>query len=98
MAQSILEQGEGVLRLRVRAVPGASRDGVAGVLGDRLKVRVAQPPEDGRANRAIGEVLAGLLGVPARQVWVASGVASRDKVVHIAGVDAGVVRERLGIP
>jgi uncharacterized protein (TIGR00251 family) len=96
--QAILEPGDGVLRLRVRAVPGASRDQVAGPLGDRLKIRVAQPPEDGRANRAICELLGEILGIPARQVLVASGQASRDKVIHIIGLGADVVRQRLGIP
>ncbi len=96
--QAILEPGDGVLRLRVRAVPGASRDQIAGPLGDRLKIRVAQPPEDGRANRAICELLGEVLGIPARQVLVASGQASRDKVVQITGVGAEVVRQRLGIP
>ena len=41
------------LHLRLKVVPGASRDAVAGPLGDRLKVRVAVAPEDGKANRAV---------------------------------------------
>ena len=38
------------LEIRVKAVPGAKREEIAGALGDRLKIRVAQPPEGGRAN------------------------------------------------
>ena len=46
------------LVLRVKAVPGAKRDAIAGALGDRLKIRVAAPPEDGQANAAIRALLA----------------------------------------
>ena len=41
------------LELRLKVVPGASRASLAGALGDRLKVRVAEPPEGGKANRAV---------------------------------------------
>ena len=41
------------LELRLKVVPGASRAALAGALGDRLKVRVAEPPEDGKANHAV---------------------------------------------
>ncbi|CAN0557360.1 unnamed protein product, partial [Laminaria digitata] len=46
------------IRLRLKAVPGASRDSIAGILGDRLKVRVSAAPEGGRANTAIVKLLA----------------------------------------
>jgi uncharacterized protein (TIGR00251 family) len=52
----------------VKAVPGASRDEIAGVLGGRLKVRVAAPPEGGKANRAIAMLLARAIGVKAGRV------------------------------
>jgi len=49
--------------IAVKAVPGAARDEIAGLLGERLKVRVAAPPEDGKANEAICRVLAAALGL-----------------------------------
>jgi uncharacterized protein (TIGR00251 family) len=75
------------VELRVRAVPGASRPGIAGLLGDRLKIRVAEPPEEGRANAAIERLLADRLGIHPRDISIAAGHASRDKTVHVRGVD-----------
>lgn len=78
---------DGGVELRVRAVPGASRSEISGLLGDRLKIRVAAPPEEGRANDAIARLLADRLGIPVRDVSVAAGHASRDKTLHLRGVD-----------
>ncbi|MCB9846121.1 MAG: DUF167 domain-containing protein [Phycisphaeraceae bacterium] len=73
--------------LRVKAVPGSSRSAIAGRLGDRLKVRVSAPPEGGRANRAIRELLAEALGIAPAAVEVVSGHARAEKVVRIAGIE-----------
>ncbi|MCW5776978.1 MAG: DUF167 domain-containing protein [Phycisphaeraceae bacterium] len=81
----------GAVLLAVKVVPGAKRDGVAGRLGDRLKVRVAAPPEGGRANRAVCELIARELGVRASAVEVVSGHASAEKTLRIRGVDAARV-------
>jgi len=69
--------------VRVKAVPGASRDQIAGVLGDRLKVRVSAPPEGGKANKAICKLIAKNLGVAPRLVVVTSGASSAAKTVVI---------------
>lgn len=66
----------GELTIRVKAVPGSSRDRIAGPLGDRLKVCVAAPPEGGRANEAIASVLARALGVAQRSVVLRSGATT----------------------
>ena len=55
-----------------------------GALGDRLKVRVAAPPERGRANEALVALLREWLG--AREVEVVGGFASREKTVRVIGV------------
>lgn len=81
------EGGRAVVLLRIKAVPGASASGVAGVVGDRLKVRVAAPPEGGRANRAIVLLLASVLGVRRGRVRVESGEAGEEKTVAVEGVD-----------
>lgn len=73
---------EGVV-IRVKAVPGASRDQIAGVLGDRLKVKVAAPPEGGKANKAICALLAKELGVKPGQVEIVSGATNPEKVVRV---------------
>lgn len=81
--------------IAVKAVPGASRDRVAGVLGDCLKVVTSAPAEKGRANRAIAGILAGALGVGRRAVALTAGAASPRKQFRVAGLNAAEVRRRL---
>lgn len=81
--------------IAIKVVPGATRDGVAGWLGDALKVRVAAPPERGRANAAVVRVLAEALGVPESAVRIVSGATSARKQVEIAGLDEAAIRERI---
>lgn len=78
--------------LRVKAVPGASRDSIAGVLGDRLKVRVSAPPEGGRANQAIIRVLAQALSVDARCIQLVHGTRSALKTFRVHGLVAASLR------
>jgi uncharacterized protein YggU (UPF0235/DUF167 family) len=80
------------LEVRVKAVPGARRDEIAGPLGDRLKIRVAQPPEAGKANEAIRQLLAERLGVAARAIVLASGAAHPAKTFVVSGL-AGTAAE-----
>ncbi|MCA9287962.1 MAG: DUF167 domain-containing protein [Phycisphaerales bacterium] len=87
----------GGVRLHIKAVPGASRDQIAGVLGDRLKVRVAAPPEGGKANKAICALIAGELGVRTSAVTVAAGQTSPEKTVAVEGVTPEAARAALGI-
>ena len=82
-------------RLKVKAVPGASRSEIVGRLGEALKVRVAAPPEGGKANREILELLAEKLGLPATGVSLVSGAASPAKVVELRGVTAEQAWARL---
>lgn len=82
-------------RLKVKAVPGASRSEIVGRLGEALKVRVAAPPEGGKANREILELLAEKLGLPAAGVTLVSGAVSAAKVVALRGVTAEQAWARL---
>ena len=83
--------------LNVKAVPGSSRDRVAGRYGDGVKVQVSAPPEGGRANRAVEQVLAGALGLRSQQVRVVKGHAAPRKVVEVEGVEQDAVLRRLGL-
>ena len=74
-------------RLKLRVSPGARRPGFAGRHGDAWKVRVAEPPEDGRANEAVLRLLAETLDVPRGSVALVSGYSSRDKVVTLDGLE-----------
>ena len=73
-------------RLRVRVSAGARRTEIAGRYGDGWKVRVAAPPEDGRANEAVLRLLAERLGLPRRAVTIVSGHTAREKVVELDGI------------
>jgi len=75
---------EGGFDLAIKVVPGASRTEVAGLLGNRLKVRVAAPAEGGRANRAVIELLQRWLGV--QTVEIVGGISSREKTVRVSGL------------
>lgn len=90
------QRGDDVL-LWVKAVPGASRDQIAGAIGDRLKIRISAAPEAGKANAAICELLARTLGVKPRAVAVESGGTGPEKILRITGVTAAHVQERLGM-
>ncbi len=76
-----------VLALHVQ--PGAKRTEVAGMHGDALRVRLAAPPVEGRANEALLRFLSEAFGVPLRQVTLLQGQTSRRKRVRI---DAPVLR------
>jgi len=69
----------------VHVQPGARRSGVAGLHGDRLKIRIAAPALDGRANDALVAFIAEQLGIPRARVAVVRGERSRDKLVAVSG-------------
>jgi uncharacterized protein len=63
--------------------------------GDGWRARVAAPPERGRANEALIELLAGSLGVPRSRVSVVGGLTARRKIVEVDGLDLPEVERRL---
>ena len=65
--------------------PGARRSEVAGLHGDRLKIRIAAPALDGRANEALVAFIAGALGLSKARVAVVKGERSREKVLAVSG-------------
>jgi uncharacterized protein (TIGR00251 family) len=81
--------------LRVHVQPGAGRSAVVGRHGTSLKVRVAAPPVDGRANAATAALIAAALGVKERDVELVSGERSRLKRFRVAGIEADDVESRL---
>ncbi len=72
-----------ILTLTLHVQPGAKRSELSGLHGDALKIRLAAPPVDGKANEALLKFLAGLFEVPVRQVELKQGAQSRHKVVAI---------------
>jgi uncharacterized protein (TIGR00251 family) len=82
-------------RIRLRVSPGSRKTELAGRHGDGWKVRVSAPPENGRANDAVLELLAERVGLPRRALSIVSGHQARDKVVEISGIDAQEAERRL---
>ena len=83
------------MKLEIKAVPGSSRNDVAGWLGGTLKVRVTAPAERGKANAAIELVIAEALGISSASVHVVAGRTSSRKIVEIAGLSDEEVYRRL---
>jgi len=90
-----IEEKDGSVTFKVRVQPRASRTELAGEHGDALKVRLAAPPVDGKANEACRRFLAGLLDVPLNAVEIIGGESSRDKRIRVRGVTSEQVRSRL---
>jgi uncharacterized protein (TIGR00251 family) len=77
------DAGGQCLTLTLHIQPGAKRTEAAGLHGDALKIRLAAPPVEGKANAALLQFLAGIFNVPLRLVTLKQGVKSRRKVVEI---------------
>ena len=91
----LLADDKGVT-LRLHIQPGAKKTEVVGLHGEALKIRLAAPPVDGKANACLIAFLADQLGVAKAAVNLLSGDSSRAKRVCISGVEPSVVRDRLG--
>jgi uncharacterized protein YggU (UPF0235/DUF167 family) len=81
--------------LPVRAQPGARKSAVLGERAGALRVAVAAAPEKGKANLAIRDVLAEVLGCKPSQVGILTGETSRDKTFLVAGIGPDELRKRL---
>lgn len=80
---SLAADGSLVLTLHIQ--PGAKQTAFAGLHGEAMKIRLAAPPVDGKANAALCAFLADFCGVPKSAVTLLSGETSRAKRVRLAG-------------
>ena len=87
---------EGIV-LRIHVQPGAGRSAVVGRHGDSLKVRVAAPPVEGRANEATRTLRSEARAVPEDDVELTSGQSSRTKRFRLKGIDAEEGEKRLRV-
>lgn len=71
------------LLVPIKAVPGAKRDAIAGMLGERLKIRVSAAPEGGKANKALCALVARSLGLKPSAVSVETGHTNPEKVLRV---------------
>ena len=82
------KQDQGGITLALHVQPRASRDEVAGLHGDRLKVRITAPPVEGAANEDLRRFIAELFGVAPAQVTLLRGGTGRNKLVCVSGARA----------
>ena len=93
---TILEDAAGVT-FTAKVVPGSSRTTVAGVLEDMIKIRVAAPPEKGKANQCLLAFLAQQLHVKKNAIEILAGHGNPIKQVKVAGISAAELLDRLGL-
>jgi uncharacterized protein (TIGR00251 family) len=91
---AVVEHSEGCI-LSVRAQPGARKNAALGEHAGTLKLAVTAPPEDGRANQALVELLRELLDLKRSQVLLLSGQTSREKRFLVRGVTKGDLMAKL---
>ena len=73
------------IEIRLKVLPGTSKSAIVGLLGDRLKVEVVDPPEHGKANQAVLKLLADWLST--KQIAIVNGHASAQKTVYVNGLN-----------
>ena len=94
MESDWLHEADGQATLTLHIQPGAKKTEVVGLHGDALKIRLAAPPVDGKANQALIGFIAERLDVAKSAVTLKSGLSSRRKVLEICPAN-GDIRQRL---
>lgn len=89
------QEASGNLILTLHIQPGAKKTGVAGQHGEALKICLAAPPVDGKANACLIEFIATILKVPRLQLELVGGTTSRHKRVRVHGVAMQEAIEKL---
>ena len=97
MTHPIVQDTKGGAIITIQVQPKASKSECVGLHGDALKIRVAAPPIDGRANDALLAFLATQLKVPPSTLAIHSGAGGRHKRVQCATLNAAEVLSRLGL-
>ncbi len=83
------------MKLKVRVIPGAGRDEFGGLREGAVVVRVQSRAVKGAANKALIKFLSKALGLSTTDISIATGHRSRDKTLHILGLDAAQLKQRL---
>ena len=88
---------KGEVQFRLKVVPGASRSRIVGELDGALKITVSAPPEKGKANKAVVNILAKALGIKPAAIRIESGAASQFKCCRVRGMQIEQVRRCLEV-
>ena len=92
---NIFKEANGAVTFAIKVIPRASKNQVAGVEGDTIKIRLNAPPVEGKANEALIEFLADALDVRRAQIEIVMGYSSRYKIVRVSGASAKQIEEKL---
>jgi hypothetical protein len=90
-----LKEANGRTTLTLHIQPGAKTTTISGVHGDALKIKLAAPPVDGKANAALIEYIADRLGVAKSAVYLKNGQTSRRKVLEVTNAPADTAQRLL---
>lgn len=74
--------------IEIKVEPRSSQKGLAGLLGDRLKVKLTAPPVEGAANEQLVEVLAEAFGLKKSAIKIIRGQSSKNKSVELTGISS----------
>jgi len=74
------------MKLKLKVVPGSSKTMLSGWMGEVYKIKVSEPPEQGKANKAVLELLSRSLKISKSQLQIISGESSALKTVEITGL------------
>lgn len=96
MSEWYRQAADGRITLTLHIQPGAKKTEFAGLHGDALKIRLAAPPVDGKANEALVKFVAETLGLPRSAVELKSGQTSRRKVLEVRGSNTEAVAGLIG--
>ena len=91
-----IQPGGSGAALAVRVTPRAKKNEISEILADgTIKIRLAAPPVDGKANQALVRFLAEVFEVPVSSIEIVAGQTGRNKMVSIVGMDADTVQARI---
>lgn len=97
MSDLKIQESPGKITFTAKIVPGSSKTALAGLLDGMLKVKVAAPPEKGKANAALTAFLAKRLGVRKNAVTIVAGQTSPVKQIEVTGIAASILLAALGL-
>ena len=95
LAKKAFREVPGEVELRVWVQPGAARSEIVGIHGEALKIRIAAPAQEGRANQALVEFFAEFLGLPKSHVSILRGEKTREKILFLRGLKAEELARKL---
>ena len=95
MTEPIIQEDDDGVIFSAKIVPASSRTAIAGLLDGMVKVKIAAPPEKGKANQLLLSFLAKELGIKTKALSIISGQGSPVKQIKVAGISAQTLQEKL---